>query len=233
MKSKTMLVTIVSLAICTTTYAQSTNAQNNRDTLAIREEIVDELQRQAEYDKQHEKAQKILDIIIPKVASSFYVCDGHLLVENINNQNDFPIEIYQDGSLEFDIELADYSSSFSQADYLNGYQWQGSVSIGIGAGTYRPAGTDTWQNRYSNGYDIGDYRAKLIYKNNQLVKPIQTQYMSNQEYYNLPYFKLLQIIQYKPSTCADLDKKIKSIKRKDTAKKVGAVALGILDMITK
>lgn len=228
MKKHIVVISALSLLAHNAAYADT--AQDDRSTLKMREYVVSELQRKADYDNQHEKAQRLLDIVIPKVASSFFVCDGHYLIQNINNTNEIPVEIYQEGVLELGISLASFDN-YSQAERLNGHQWKGGVRIHIDAQTYRPAGTDTWQNAYQNHYDIGYYSNRLEYKNDQLVKPVQTQYMSNKEYYNLPYFKLQAIEQYKPTTCADLKNQIQSIHRKEKIKKVASAALGILSVI--
>lgn len=231
MIKKSILTIATLLLVHDVAYADT--AQDDRNTLQMREYVVAELQRRADYDNQHEKAQQVLDIIIPKVASSFFVCDGHYLIQDINNTNEIPVEIYQDGELDLSISLQSFDS-YSQAQKLNGYQWKGGVHIGIEAQTYRPAGTDIWQNRYKNGYDIGyfsTYNGTLEYQNNQLVKPVQTQYMSNKEYYDLPYFRLQKIQQYRPATCAELNKQIQSIHKKEKVKKVGAMALGILGIV--
>lgn len=228
MKKSILIIATLSLLAHNTAYANED--QDNRNTLRMREYVVSELQRKADYDNQHEKAQRVLDIVIPKIASSFFVCDGHYLIQNINNTNEIPVEIHQESELELSISVSS-SDNYSQAERLNGYQWQGGVHIDIDAQTYRPAGTDTWQNAYGNSYDIGYYGNNLEYKNNQLIKPIQTQYMSNTEYYNLSYFKLQAIQQYKPTTCTDLNNQIQSIHRKEKTKKVGAAALGILSFI--
>lgn len=227
--AKKLLLSLV-LAPCVCFADAASDAQETAD---IRKKILSHLQDEARYEERDAYSRSILNQILPRIATSVVVCDGQVFIQNAQSANSLPVQIYEKTPLDIDVTFDDQSGSFTTADKLNGYQWQGGVSIDIDFDTYKPLTSNNWSSGGSVTYSYGNsyYDDRLIIKDNQLLKPQQGQFQSDESYKKSSYNRLVELNNYPPLSCEAIEKSLKNYNNRKNLANGLNVILGIANVV--
>lgn len=204
-------------------------------TKEARIDLLTQLHEQTKYDDQSPYAQSILNIVLPRIASTVTVCDGHRFYQDADTRS-LPVAIYDESPIEVRAEFTDSSDDLSTADKLNGYQWTGRIYISLSADAYRPINAGNWLSGYENQYSYGsnfDGTERLVIYKGELLRPKKDLYQTDSSYASSSYFRLQKLKEYTPLTCDSMKQELGNYNRNQNISKGLGIVLGVLGAVTQ